>query len=95
MGDLLRAAAAGRQEYAKSISTTETNRVMVRQREDLELQASTLDQAAAIVDGSLEPLYGLLPSWRWTPEMHVALEMQADLGSDTGPRVQAREVELP
>lgn len=68
---LLRAAAAGRREYARGLDG-ETG-VLGRSREDLELQASTLEQAARVVEGDLGPLYGWLPSWRWTDEMERQL----------------------
>lgn len=58
----LRAAAAGRREYMAAPPD--------EHRELLELQADTLDQAARIAAGDIEPLYELLPSWRWTDEMN-------------------------
>ena len=59
---LLRMAAAGRREYAEGQGIQSI-------KNDLELQAVTLESAARIMEGSLTPLYGLLPSWRWTDEM--------------------------
>jgi len=39
----------------------------------IELQVSTIEQMAQVVDGDLEPLYGLLPSYLWTDAMDAAL----------------------
>lgn len=39
------------------------------QLEAISTQVFDLDIAADIVTGDLQPLYGLLPSWRWTDEM--------------------------
>lgn len=60
-GALLRAAAAGRREYAVGAPP--------RIAADLTAEADTLETAARIADGDLTPLYGLLPSWRWTAAM--------------------------
>jgi endo-beta-N-acetylglucosaminidase D len=37
-------------------------------------QAAAFDNAAEIASGSDRPLYGLLPSWRWTEEMTTRVE---------------------
>lgn len=53
--ELLRAAAAGRLEYAAGLAGME-NRALVEQREALEFQARTLEQAARVVEGDLRPV---------------------------------------
>lgn len=58
---LLRAAAAGRREYAVNAPDD--------MAEALDSQAGTIEHAAQLVDGDYRPLYNWLPSWRWTPEM--------------------------
>lgn len=63
---LLRAAAAGRREYADGTGDAAH---LAEMRDTLLAQAATLDSAAQIADGDYRPLYGWLPSWRWTPEM--------------------------
>lgn len=70
---LLRAVAEGRREYMRSYSEGEVNPVLREQRRTLEIEALTLEAAAEIAEGSVAPLYGLLPSWRWTDEMVKAL----------------------
>jgi hypothetical protein len=62
---ILRAAAAGRREYAGNAPA--------EQADVLDLQATTLDQAAEIVGGDYGALYGWLPSWRWTAGMETRL----------------------
>lgn len=62
---LLRAAAAGRREYATNAPP--------EMADVLQTQAATLDTAAQVVDGDYGPLYGWLPSWRWTPGMEQQL----------------------
>lgn len=62
----LRAAAAGRREYAASGG-------LDHQVEALHIEACALDRAADLVDGDDSPLYGWLPSWRWSQEMEDAL----------------------
>ena len=42
-------------------------------RPRLELEVAALETAARIVDGDIESLYGLLPTWLWTEEMHAKL----------------------
>lgn len=64
--DLLRLAAAGRLEYAASCPEGVA-------RDVLETEASTLRHAADVVEGRLDPMYGWLPSWRWTEEMNNRL----------------------
>jgi len=68
--DLLRAAAAGRLEYLASCPNQSA-------RDVLETEASTLRHAADVVEGDLRPLYGWLPSWRWTDEMLAAAKEQS------------------
>lgn len=69
-GDLLRAAAAGRREYAgPECEGGSGNAKVDEMREVLLTQAATLDGAAKVADGDMGPLYGWLPSWRWTAEM--------------------------
>lgn len=67
IAERLRACAAGRREYARSCEGTEDGRALL-------VEAATFESAAEVAEGSLEPLYGALPSWRWTPEMHAALD---------------------
>ncbi len=65
----LSAAAAGRREYAEAIPEDETNPSLAESRMLLLFEAGVLERAAAVVDGDRRPLYGWLPSWRWTDEM--------------------------
>lgn len=60
---LLRACAAGRREYAENAAPHAV--------ETLAQEAATFDTAAALVEGNYAPLYGLLPSWRWTDAMEA------------------------
>lgn len=62
---LLRAAAAGRREYAQSC----TGQALAEMNEALLHDAGVLEFAARVAEGDLGPLYGWLPSWRWTDEM--------------------------
>lgn len=55
--DLLRAAAAGREEYA--VNAPEDSADALRS------QAATLRLAADVADGDLSALWYWLPSWRW------------------------------
>ena len=68
----LRLAAAGQREYAAGMANLAVPR-QIEAHEELELVAAVLDRAALIADGDDGPLYNLLPSWRWTAEMHKAL----------------------
>lgn len=70
---LLRTVAAGRREYLGSFARNEQNPALVRQRETLEMESLLFEMAARITEGDDSPLYGLLPSWRWTDEMTAAL----------------------
>ena len=65
----LETCAAGRREYAENAPDA--------LRAELIAQAAVFESAARIARGDLGPLYGLLPSWRWTPEMHVRLDAKA------------------
>lgn len=56
-----------------SLSENETNPVLREMRRTLEVEALTLEAAAKIAEGDDSPLYGLLPSWRWSPEMVARL----------------------
>lgn len=58
---VLRQARDGRLEYATS--APDSTRLV------LESEAATLDAAAQVVEGDLDPMFGWLPSWRWTDEM--------------------------
>lgn len=60
-GDLLRAAAAGRREYAGDGDGPGG--------QELLMEAAALEGAARLADGDLTQLYAWLPSWRWTPSM--------------------------
>ena len=60
---LLRYAAQGRREYLHGMPADMLDLV--------EVEADTLDQAAIVADGRLEPLYGWLPSLRWTEQMRA------------------------
>lgn len=64
--DLLRSTAEGRREHLGQ-ADTEHDRL-------LDIEVNALELAARIVAGDLEPLYGLLPVRRWTPEMHARLD---------------------
>jgi hypothetical protein len=77
---LLRKVVEGRREYMGSLSENEPNLVLREQRRTLEIEALTLEAAAEIAEGKVEPLYGLLPSWRWSDEMVAAL----GVGGETG-----------
>jgi hypothetical protein len=66
----LRAAAEGRREYANGYGREPEFDDVVAM---LRLQADTLDAAALVAEGNLGPLYGWLPSWRWTDEMVAKL----------------------
>jgi hypothetical protein len=70
--ELLRTAAAGRREYATSLEGA--TGTLGAQREALLAQAGVLDQAAKVVEGDLGPMYGWLPSWRWTDEMNERID---------------------
>lgn len=59
--------ADARREVARSWPGDSRERVL------LEQEADTLDAAAKVARGELGPLYGLLPSWRWTEEMERQL----------------------
>jgi hypothetical protein len=63
LADLFRQTAAGRREYATN--APESTAAI------LETEACALDAAARLADGDLSPMYGWLPSWRWTEEMQV------------------------
>ncbi|NAE18344.1 hypothetical protein [Enterococcus hirae] len=65
----LRSMAAGRREYARPGSP---------HGEVLEQEAAYYDDAADVAAGDLGPLYGALPSWRWTDEMEAALKGKSD-----------------
>lgn len=65
---MLRAAAEGRRDYAKSAGSLPGDIAG-----HLELQAATLDAAAKVLTGDLGPLYDWLPSHMWTPEMTARL----------------------
>ncbi|GAA0719422.1 hypothetical protein Drose_05745 [Dactylosporangium roseum] len=62
---LLRYAAAGRREYLPGLP--EDMRPLV------EVEIGTLEAAAVVADGRLDPMYDWLPSWRWTDDMSQAL----------------------
>jgi hypothetical protein len=56
-GDLLRLAASGRREYARGVSGVT--------KHDLLAEADAYEAAARLVDGDLDVLKGILPSWMW------------------------------
>lgn len=58
---LLRTAAASRRDDAAQVQGAP--------HEALTLQASTLEQAAAVAGGDLTPLFAWLPQQRWTEQM--------------------------
>jgi hypothetical protein len=66
----LRSAAAGRREYADGMPRGAAWEPSV---ELLNMQATTLESAALVAEGNLEPLYNWLPSRRWTDEMMANL----------------------
>lgn len=70
----LETCAAGRREYAENAPD--------EQRAVLLTEAAAFDSAAKIARGDLGPLYGLLPSWRWTPEMHARVDWNVDAKAD-------------
>lgn len=55
----------------------------MQKKEALESEVATLWQAARIAVGDMQPLYGLLPSWRWTPAMNGALRGSPSSGPAT------------
>ncbi len=65
---LLRYAAEGRREYLLDVP--------VDMRPLVEVEVSTLESAAVVAEGRLDPLYGWLPSWRWTDEMSNRLRSE-------------------
>lgn len=67
---LLRQAAEGRLEYLAGCPNQ-------KDRDVLETEASTLRHAASVVEGDLNPMYGWLPSWRWSDEMTAAARSQS------------------
>lgn len=69
---LLRTCAAGRTEYAGSYPAHAVQ-ALREQRRTLETEAEVLESAAKIAEGDDGPLYGLLPSWRWTEDMERKL----------------------
>lgn len=83
---LLRAAAAGRLEYATSFQANEENVRLREMRDALLTEAATLETAARIVEGDYRPLYGLLPTWRWTEQMDRLVL------SDRGDTISAADV---
>lgn len=70
---LLREVAEGRREYLGSYEKNPTNPRLRQMRDALVSEISLLEAAAKIAEGDTEPLYGLLPSWRWTDQMTAAL----------------------
>lgn len=64
----LRRASSGRAEYASRFPEG-------AQRDVLESEALILRLAADVVLGDDGPLYGWLPSWRWTDEMTARLRV--------------------
>lgn len=62
----LETAAAARREYAGSAPTSQVAVLLT--------EAAAFESAAKIAAGDLGPLYRLLPSWRWTPEMNERLD---------------------
>ncbi len=65
LAGLLRYAAEGRREYLRDVPDD--------MRPLVEVEVSTLENAAVVAEGRLDPLYGWLPSWRWTEEMTAEL----------------------
>jgi hypothetical protein len=63
---ILRAVAAGREEYADRLPETGP---MAEARTILMVEAAAYRAAARIADGDVSSLWSLLPSWRWTPDM--------------------------
>lgn len=63
---LLRYAASARREYLAGAPED--------LRQIVEAECATLDAAAELAEGNMRPLYGWLPSWRWTEEMQAARE---------------------
>lgn len=72
----LRRGAAGRREYAASTPPT---------AEILNQEAVVLDSAAIVAAGDLKPMFGWMPSWRWTPEMNEWLAATARLAEEGNP----------
>lgn len=66
----LETCAAGRREYAEGAPTDQYAALLA--------EAAVFDLAARVARGDLGPLYGLLPSWRWTPEMQTRLDTAAE-----------------
>lgn len=70
LAELLRTVAAGRREYASRGVDLKHERTV---GEPLEAEARLWETAARLVEGDTKPLFDLLPSWRWTPEMHATV----------------------
>jgi hypothetical protein len=68
---LLRAIANGREEYASSIPESSTNPDMQWQRETLTTEAAAFRSAALLAEGHTDRVWGLLPTWRLTPEIEA------------------------
>lgn len=96
---LVRCAAEGRREYAAGLGEDEANPALREQRAALLAAAAALESAAKIMEGDNGPLYGLLPSWRWTDEQVCALSTPAaspspilGAGDSTAPEEDEREL---
>lgn len=78
---LLRMVAAGRREYKHGVSDDASPRARpMTFNEHLEIEASLFDTAAKLAEGDDDPLYGLLPSWRWSEAMTAALYAKPENG---------------
>lgn len=72
---LLREAAAGRREYASSLSGNDraSNAVIDDMALDLESEARQLETVIRLIEGDMSAMTAWLPSWRWTGEMTEGL----------------------
>lgn len=73
---LLRLGAVERRRHAKLCTGAEAPT-----GEKLRLEADTLDAAASVIEGNLDPLYHWLPSYQWTDAMRTAIRLGPEGGS--------------
>jgi hypothetical protein len=68
---LLRVIADGRDEYAASIPPDTTSVGLLTQRLTLTTEAAAFRSAALLAEGHTDGIWGLLPTWRLTPEIEA------------------------
>lgn len=80
---LLRIVADGREEYAGSLPG-DASPARREQHAALHAEAAAFRAAAAITEGRTDSLLGLLPTWRFTPEVE---ELAHRVARDASPEV--------